>query len=400
MSAVLSSSTCPVCGGLGSERVLELSDVPANLNSQVGEHDAVNARKGQMEIRVCVTCTHLFNSAFDPGLIEYGAAYENTLHFSPRFRRHAEELARRLVSQHQLTGRLVIEVGCGPGHFLSLLCEAGAGKGLGFDPSYDPTRLGSPGHPGVSIANCPLSSANLVTADLACCLQVLEHLEAPLALLELLRLSVAGAGVVYCEVPNAELMVDQLAVWDLLYEHVSYFTPASLDVALARAGLTVDRGGTSFGDQFLWADARPGPVVGDQGLSVSAAERFVERALEFGRASRRRIDTAAEELDASLTDGPVVLWGAGTKGMTYLNLVEGAGRISAVVDLNPRKHGFGVPGTALCIGGPELLGELRPATVLIANPIYRDEIADQLVELGVRATLRCLWGDESFPGGG
>ena len=87
--------------------------------------------------------------------------------------------------------------------------------------------------------------------------------------------------------------------------------------------------------------------------------------------------------------------------MTYLNLVAGnveadqsGGRplIDAVVDVNPRKAGFGVPGVAkLAIGGPEVLQSVQPATVLIANPVYADEIRASLAELGVTADVRPLW---------
>ncbi|MEL7206757.1 MAG: hypothetical protein AAGK32_00755, partial [Actinomycetota bacterium] len=68
----------------------------------------------------CTGCSHLYNQAFDPGLIDYTASYENTLHYSEQFRAFADELADRLIERYDLVGETVVEVGCGPGHFLSI----------------------------------------------------------------------------------------------------------------------------------------------------------------------------------------------------------------------------------------------------------------------------------------
>jgi hypothetical protein len=67
------------------------------------------------------------------------------------------------------------------------------------------------------------------------------------------------------------------------------------------------------------------------------------------------------------------------------------GPMAAVVDVNPRKAGAGVPGTSLTIGGPGDLVAVEPRTVIVANPLYRDGIAETLAGLGVDAELQLLW---------
>ncbi len=78
--------------------------------------------------------------------------------------------------------------------------------------------------------------------------------------------------------------------------------------------------------------------------------------------------------------------------MTYLNLVADVAPVAAVVDINPRKAGWGVPGTSLTISDPEAMVGVQPKTVLVANPVYIDEIRSQLEGLGVHADVRALWG--------
>ena len=382
---------CPVCSSPEAQAILSLPPVPIDLNSQVSPDAAATVAKAPVELMVCTACTHLYNRRFDPSVVEYSAAYENTLHYSEHFRAHAEELADRLVADHQLVGATVVEVGSGPGHFLSMLCERGVARAVGFDPSYDPGRMEAPGHAALTIRADVLEPTSEVRADLALSQHVLEHLDDPIQLLATFASVLTDGGAVYSEVPNGELMIDRTALWDILYEHVSYFTPPSMATALARAGLSTTRIATSFGDQFLWAESRVGDVV-DVVLTPSVTDELVRRAIAFGTTAAAQIDHASTELEASLRAGPVALWGAGTKGLTYLNLIEGSDKVDAVVDINPRKHGFGVPGTGLTIVGPEVLSDLMPATVLIANPIYRDEISAQLATLGAPdASVVPLW---------
>jgi hypothetical protein len=385
---------CPVCGSANRHDVLSLPSIPVLVNAQVRPHDAASVPRGDMDLVVCAGCGHLYNRSFDPTLLDYDATYENTLHYSAHFRTFAAALRDRLVNEHQLVGERVAELGSGPGHFLSMLCDAGVSEALGFDPSYDADRLGAPEHRAVTISTDLFPSDGSLDVRLAFSQHVLEHLADPVAALVAQRRAVeAQHGVVYSEVPNGELMLQECALWDLIYEHRSYFVPTSLEVACRRAGLNPSIIGTAFGGQFLWCEATPGGatrVDADPGRVDSA----VEQALAFGRAALQRIDEARRELASWAEIGPVALWGAGSKGMTYLNIVAADIPVGAVVDINPRKAGWGVPGTSFTISTPEELVSVEPRTVLVANPVYVGEIAAQLDALGVRADVRPLWGEQ------
>lgn len=393
-------ATCPVCTSSDYSDVLALPAMPVLINAQVRPDRATDVARGDIDLVVCRSCGHLFNRSYDDSLIDYDAAYENTLHYSPRFQKFARDLAARLITDHGLVGTDVAELGSGPGHFLSMLCDAGVGRGFGFDPSYDQDRLGAPEHRSVSVTTELFPADGRLAVAFAFSQHVLEHLGDPVEALRALRSAVAAAGgVVYSEVPNGQLMVDQCALWDLIYEHRSFFTPTSLAIAYQRAGLDVGRIESSFGDQFLWCEGVAGetPDIADGRVPGAAPEvvAAVARAVEFGSSARRRIVDAADQLAAWIDEGPVALWGAGSKGMTYLNLVAGAERIAAVVDINPRKAGWGVPGTSHVIAGAEVVADVRPRVVLAANPEYVSEIEAQVSSLGVRdVTVVPLWSSE------
>ncbi|MGB7879234.1 MAG: methyltransferase domain-containing protein [Ilumatobacteraceae bacterium] len=384
---------CPVCRSSTHREVLSLPGLPVLINAQVRPDEALDVPRGDIDLVVCTGCGHLFNRSFDDQLLDYDATYENTLHFSEHFRSFAHSLASQLVSNHRLGGEVVAEFGSGPGHFLSMLCDEGVSQAYGWDPSYDPERLGAPTSPSVTISTDRFPDDGSFPVALALSQHVLEHLGEPVAALTAQRLAVtAKQGVVYSEVPNGQLMIQQCALWDLIYEHLSYFVPTSLDLACRLAGLDVTSMGAAFGDQFLWCEAEPSnPIQLEPRPDAAAVERAIAEAEEFGRAAVRRIEQARRDLARWAADGPVALWGAGSKGMTYLNVVADVAPIAAVVDLNPRKSGAGVPGTSLVISGPDSLVDNPPRTVLVSNPVYRDEIAQNLASLGVDAELELLW---------
>jgi len=384
--------SCPVCDSADHDDILSLPQLPVLINAQVDADAGGDVARGDIDLVVCLGCGHLFNRSFDETLLDYGATYENSLHFSASFRAFAARLADRLVTAHDLRGGRVAELGSGPGHFLSMLCDAGVAEAFGFDPSYDPARLGAPDHPSVSISTDRFPADGSLTVQLAFSQHVLEHLDDPVGALAAQRAAVAPtAGVVYSEVPNGRLMVDRCALWDLVYEHLSYFVPTSFAVSCRRAGLEVASTGVAFGDQFLWCDATPGPVDPDARPAAAEVRVEVAAAHRFGRAATRRIEEAREELVGWADRGPVIVWGAGSKGATYLNLVANVAAIAGVVDINPRKFGCGVPGTDLVVSEPEEITRLRPRTVLAANPVYVDEITETIHRLGVDAAVRPLW---------
>lgn len=73
-----------------------------------------------------------------------------------------------------------------------------------------------------------------------------------------------------------------------------------------------------------------------------------------------------------------MVWGAGSKAVTFLNILKTQGLVEYVVDINPRKTSLFVPGTGQQIVQPEFLQQYKPDVIMIMNPIYRQEIAQDL----------------------
>ena len=70
-----------------------------------------------------------------------------------------------------------------------------------------------------------------------------------------------------------------------------------------------------------------------------------------------------------------VIWGSGSKCVAFLTTLGIDSEIECVVDINPRRHGKYIAGVGKRIVPPEHLKEFKPETIIVMNPIYKDEIA-------------------------
>src|SRR5262249_39784748 len=126
---------CPVCGGGDVVSTVEREPVPAMQNYvfRTREH-ALKAAAGRLTIAACRWCGFAWNTSFDPTLIVYDEGDDNTV-ASAVMVDYYGDLAAFLADRYELGDGLVVDVGCGNGDFLRVLCAATGGRGLGIDPA-------------------------------------------------------------------------------------------------------------------------------------------------------------------------------------------------------------------------------------------------------------------------
>ena len=174
------SRLCPNCRDGSMKIFFSQHSVPVNSCILLQSADeARNFPRGNIDLGFCSSCGFISNLAFDPKLIEYSSRYEETQGFSPTFSAFHRELAQRVVDRYSLQGKKVLEIGCGKGEFLNLVCRLGNNIGLGFDPGYMPDRKETQRAKDVTfISDFYSETYSQHKGDFVCCKMTLEHIPA------------------------------------------------------------------------------------------------------------------------------------------------------------------------------------------------------------------------------
>jgi len=325
--------------------------------------------------------------------MQYTQDYDNSLHFSPHFQEFARSVAVRLIERHNLYDKNIIEIGCGSGDFLRLLCEIGGNRGVGFDPSSAPNKFLNSDNNRITFIQDFYSEQYIsYEADFICCRHVLEHIQHPLEFLISLRRAIGRrtGTIVFFEVPNSLFTLRDLGIWDLIYEHCSYFCSTSLTRVFTSSGLKVVNLTEAFEGQFLHIETSPVDrrKIAKTPPPLDNLGRITDHVAAFSKRFLDKLEVWCEKIEKMAHEGKrVLVWGAGSKGVTFLNSLKTRDQVEYVIDINPKKQGKYIAGTGQRIMPPEFLKEYRPDIVIVMNPIYLEEIRNFIRTMNLNSDL-------------
>ena len=388
--------TCPACQQGTMTVFHQVARAPTNSCILWGTpEEAKAARTGEVKLGFCGHCGFICNTAFRPEIVEYSARYEETQGFSGTFNAFHRALATRLIDKHDLHGKTVLEIGCGKGEFLMLLSELGGNRGIGIDPGAHPERLTGEAADRVTlIPDFYSEKYSDHDVDFLACKMTLEHIINPFDFVAKVRRGLAHRtdSVVFFQVPETLRILRQCAFEDIYYEHCAYFTPGSLSRLFAETGfrdfdLTIE-----YDSQYLTIEARPNPA-GAPPAEASTADMDELRDLvgSFPARMAAKMQVWRDRLEAWRRDGKrVVIWGSGSKAVSFLTSFGSYGDVSHAVDINPYRQGAFIPVTAQPIIAPAALQVIKPDIVIVMNAIYEREIRESLASLGLSPQVYSL----------
>jgi SAM-dependent methyltransferase len=378
---------CPICDTRAPAAFLQRDDVPVHQNLLFDNPDAARAiARGTLALTACPTCGFVYNRAFDASLLAYGDRYENAQDCSPAFAAHVRLLADEIARAAPEDARIV-EIGCGKGSFLRALVDAVPGaRATGFDPSYTGDESERDGRLRFERRFFD-GSADTGPVDVVICRHVIEHVADPAALLGALRrtLDDSPGARLYFETPCVEWILRNRVIWDVFYEHCSYFSAGSLAFAFERAGFIVASVRRVFAGQYLWLEAVP---AASHRAYAPSPGGFPELAQAFAQDYEPLVDRWRQTIQTAAAQGKVAVWGAGAKGVTFANVVDpDAALLDCAIDLNPNKQGRFVPGTGHPIVEPSVAALRGVRSALLMNPNYAHENAALLAASGLPIDL-------------
>jgi len=360
--------SCPLCQSNNFELVYDVKEIPVFQNKVYATLQKARAAvTANVSLSQCNHCSFVFNSDFNPEIMNYDNDYQNDQSCSPSFKRHLENVLH-LIEKKELRNKTIIEIGCGKGFFLEKLTEAGFNV-TGFDPAYE----GSNPH---IIKEYFTEKHSGLHADLILFRHVLEHIHNPLAFLHDIARAVNHSSMIYIEVPGLKWILDNQAYWDIFYEHCNYFTIETLSSLFNKSET-----GYLFGEQYIY-------IMADlKDLKDQVPDRTSNPLNSQSPSNPSRLSDMFSELNKKLISHQrfiqdnihLTVWGAGAKGSTFVNLTDPQKKhIDFIVDLNPKKQNQYIARSAHPIISFNDLPAPKDKKIIVMNDNYRDEI-NQLI---------------------
>lgn len=381
--------TCPACESVRIRPFLRVEKAPVHSILLIrSQSEAVNFPTGTLNLCACEDCGFIFNQTFDASLQNYSEDCEETQGFSPTFAKFHRELAESVVDRFDLHHKTVLEIGCGKGEFLALLCELGPNKGIGFDPAFRPDRLAIPQNMEFKVYQEFFPKVyDLEPPDFVCCKMTLEHIPDVSNFISALRKSLGDKlnVPIFFQIPEARRVLGDIAFWDIYYEHCSYFTKGSLGRLFRRSGFEVKDLWTAYDDQYLMIEAVPadGPVTEAHPKEEPVAE-VLGVVDNFSKEIQKEIRRWKNYFNEGVRlNQKTILWGGGSKAVALLTTMGISDQVQYAVDINPHRQGTFLAGCGQEIVSPEFLMEYQPDRVVIMNAVYGDEISRELNALGL-----------------
>ncbi|MBN1803667.1 MAG: methyltransferase domain-containing protein [Sedimentisphaerales bacterium] len=388
-----SDHLCPNCNSKGLSLFYSVNDIPVHSCMLMSsKSQGLKYPTRNLQLGFCPNCTFISNVKFESELHNYNSSYEETQGFSACFNAFAKSLAQRVIDRYDIRNKTILEIGCGKGEFLALMCQLGDNKGIGIDPAYVPERNPDKTRSRVEfIKDFYSPKYSYLDADVICCRHTLEHIAPTLEFMQQIRQTIADRPdtLIFFELPDVMRVLKEGAFWDIYYEHCSYFNPDSLAGLFRISGFNVDEIYNDYDDQYLIITAYPSPVSDRHGSDMKNYMDMCRKAVsEFAKKCSQKIDYWLKTIHEFNRQGKrIVIWGSGSKAVAFLTTLKLSDPIEYIVDINPYRHGKYLPGTGHKIVAPEFLEEYKPHKIIVMNPVYCDEIRQELDNMNVKADL-------------
>lgn len=344
----------------------------------VEKKDLKKVRRWPLVIGFCRRCNHIMQLAPPVKALEqvYKKFYQ-TFHstvLSGIGSREADNFAD-FVNKNNAGGNL-LEIGCSDGYFLRQLQKKGW-QVFGCDPSPR-TRIA------VEKFKIPVKKSlfrqDLFKQKFDCIAarHVLEHIKDAGGFLKEVAGALAPGGSLAIEVPNVIHTLKFGVIGSFIHEHISYFTPQSLENFLKKIGYET----VSLAERrnvIYWLGRRAGHKLDIRPIKAkdkNITENLIDKYIKILKRLKREL--LAVQKDCRLNNYNLYLYGGGGHTMGLLNLAPL--KVKAIIDQDKSKTGKFLPGFKnIPVDSDDFLKILAGRDlVIISSEFFQDEIVERL----------------------
>ena len=366
---------CIACGApLWETPLLTLDNMPASAQHMPDAQGVKEDRGLTLDLCQCMGCGLV---QFDCEPVDY---YRDVIR-AGGFSKTMVELRRyqykHLIDSYHLEGKKFIEVGCGQGEFLKVLSEFPV-EVHGIE--HDPHLVALARERGLDVTEGFTETEDTRFAgglyDVFLSFNFLEHQPDPSTMLQAIYRNLEDDAMGLITVPSFEYIMDHNSYYELIRDHLAYYTFETLTPLLERNGFQVEEC----------------EVINRDTLSVIVRKRpqmDTENLLECYVNLKREMETYMKYLDA--WDKKVAIWGASHQGFTLAATTKLGEKARYIIDSAPFKQGKFAPASHLPIVGPDHFHEHPVDAIIITAPGYTDEIAASIRQkFGTAVEIRAM----------
>ena len=356
---------CRSCGApLRETPLLTIENMPAAAQHLPGPGD--EATEHGITVRLCA-CTGCGLVQLDNEPVPY---YRDVIR-SGGYSTTMDALRRKQYDEWiafcGLEGKKILEAGCGQGEFLKILTDYPV-RAYGMEHKHDLVEKARA--LGLSVSEDYPETEDQVFEngpfDGFTSFNFLEHQPDPAVYLRAIHRNLTEEGCGLVTVPSFEYIVEQDSFYELIPDHLFYFTEDSLTSLMARCGF----------------DVLKKERVNRDTISVIVKKK--KRPDVSGLVKRR--DQLAEEVRAMIEGAAAegkraAVWGASHQGFTLCAVAGLGDRIPYIIDSAPFKQGKIAPASHIPILSPEEAAKDPADLILIIAPGYTEEIAGNIKKL-------------------
>jgi len=350
---------CISCGALLCPKpLLAISGMPRAAQNIPDRAQIKNDRGITAKLYACTGC----------GLVQLGNEpvpyYRDVIRaggFSSTMGNLRRKQYKEWISRMNLEGKKILEAGCGQGEFLKILTEFPV-RAYGLEHKKELVKKAKEaglcvecGYPETETAvfkNGPF--------DGFLSFNFLEHQPDPCRYLRAIAHNLKENGTGLITVPSFEYILKENSFYEIIPDHLSYFTMETLEYLLNRCGFRVLKKEIINRDTLsVIVRKNPKPDVSGLVKQKSSIEAEVNKLIRDARKEKKE----------------VALWGASHQGFTLCGAAGLHGKIKYIIDSAPFKQNKFAPASHIPIVSPEKAMENPPEVILIVAPGYTGEIA-------------------------
>ena len=372
-----SKGRCRLCGENSIVDIMELKEMPKSAQ--------FFPSKNEFDLDIPITlnicqCSYCGLVQLDGSPVEYYKDVITATSFSEETKCFRLKELDELIQLFQLTGRRVIEIGCGTGAMLDILEEAGL-YAVGLEHRHSSVLEGKSF--GRKIVEGFLDEYFIMSADpfeMFVIYNFLEHIPDPNQLIRSIYQITTSDSVGYVTVPNYKHLLDTQCCYEFVADHLSYFTKSTLQYAFYKNGFDI-------------LDCYE--INNNNDIVVKVQKRCIKSISGMFPGAVSLKKTLHEIIKKySYQNRSVAVWGAGHRTLSLLALAD-IKDISYVVDSAKFKQDKYTPILHHLVVSPSYLRENPVDLVIVMVPgIYPDEVLKTIKNMGIKSEVAILKGNE------